>query len=141
MTNRILAEALDGIPQSEIEVTYSSYKMTERRFQKTKASKSKQTFQHYSQSIILVEHERSGLITKESIDTDTPNPEDKWSIRVHSMPATQIADFRTCLEKEGYAQLKDWFIETSKLQGAIAYNTLTVGFNGKQLKFKYFSKF
>ncbi|MBS1956581.1 MAG: hypothetical protein JST89_20505 [Cyanobacteria bacterium SZAS-4] len=141
MSNRTLSAMLDGIPQSEIEVTYSTYRMSERRFQKTKMSRSNKPFQDYSHSIIRASHIRSGVTTRVDSNIDTPEPADEWNITVHSMPAAQITQFRRCLEDEGFTQIKNWFIDTNKQQGVIANQSLDIGFDGKHLTFKYFSQF
>lgn len=137
LSNAALLEVLADIPQPEIEISYSSYRMTERRFQKTKMGKANNSFQNYANSIIRVQHERTGLkagVTKEE-------PTDIWSISVHSIPTNQLSTFREHMQKEGFVRLHNWFINMYKKQGAMAIDSLTIGFDGRQLFFKQFSKF
>jgi hypothetical protein len=139
VSNSILQTALDKVPQAAISVTYSNYKMTPRRLQKTKAGMANQIKVDSSNDIIVAMHDKSGLSLKE--ENGIEPEEDQWSIKVSSIASVDLAYVRKCLEDDGYAKLEAWFIETSKIPGSMGLHRLVISYAGKHLRYEQFSKF
>jgi hypothetical protein len=62
----------------------------------------------------------------------------RWSIRVRAIPIEDLKAVRDLLESEGYAKLKEWFVDKNKHSGSIGKHSLLIAFTGKQLAYKYY---
>lgn len=135
----ILQEKLSEVPQKEcILVNYYHYRMTERRLQKTKAGKAGQ-LKNRVKPIIRASYLRSevSLVTpnwylKEGSSANHYS-QDKWTLAIDSVSVSQLQFVRDWLEAGGYAQIRDWFIETNKFAGSIGSHSLMIGFKNEEV--------
>ncbi len=136
-----LVEKLGDIPQIEdIVVDYRYHKpMTERRSQKIKGGSRK--YRDSSGDIIVARYQLR------AISLTTPNfmlkPESrlntytkpKWSVVLSPVSLKDLSLVREELEREAYQKLRDWFIDTNKYAGQIGDHSLTIEFDGSQLRY------